>query len=89
MQLCGVLEVKCPFNCKDKYFLLVANDNSNFLYENDNEELKLKTGHAYYYQVQMRIKFAHAQYCDFLVWITSCLATGISLAWCVTPTWSH
>ena len=65
----GVLEVKCPFSCKDKSFQTVANDNSNFfLYEDDNEELKLKTNHAYYYQVQMQMKFAHAQYYDFLVW---------------------
>ena len=38
------------------------------MYEDDNEELKLKRNHAYYYQVQMQMKFAHAQYCDFLVW---------------------
>ena len=65
----GILEAKCPFTCKDKDFLSVANDNSKyFLYEDDNEELKLKTDHAYYFQVQMQMKFAYAQYCDFLVW---------------------
>ena len=26
----GVLEVKCPFSCKDKDFQSVANSNSNF-----------------------------------------------------------
>lgn len=65
----GVLEVKCLFTCKDKDFQSVVNDNSNFLlYEDSNEELQLKTNHAYYYQVQMQMKFAHAQYYDFLVW---------------------
>ena len=49
--------------------MTVANKNSKFyLFEDDNEELKLKTDHAYDYQVQMQMKFAHAQYCDFLVW---------------------
>ena len=37
-----------------------------YLFEDNNEELK--TDHAYYYQVQMQMKFAHAQYCSFLVW---------------------
>ena len=36
----GVLEVKCPFTCKDEDFQSVVNDNSNFfLYEDGNEGL--------------------------------------------------
>ena len=62
----GVLEVKCPFTCTDKDFLSVAMTTP--MQEDDNEELKLKIDHAYYYQVQMQMKFAHAQYCDFVVW---------------------
>ena len=40
----------------------------DFLQEDDNENINLKTDYAYYYQEQMQMKFAHTQYCDFLAW---------------------
>ena len=83
----GVLEVKCPFSCKDKEFHSVTVENSKFfLYNDDDGTLKLKRNQAYFYQVQMQIKFSQTQYCDFVVWkkddlfvehIFQCMYTGM------------
>ena len=43
----GVLEIKCPFSCKDKELHSVTDENSNFfLYSNDDGKLQLKRNHA-------------------------------------------
>ena len=39
-----------------------------FLHHNDEGTLTLKENHAYLYQVQMEMRFADPQYCDFIVW---------------------
>ena len=64
----GVLEIKCPFSCKQKSFVQLANDNSSFCLDNDNGSLTLKVDHPYYFQVQLQMKLCHVQYCDFVIW---------------------
>ena len=65
----GVIEIKCPYTCKDIEFYEVLNEHPNFfLYEDDHGSLKLKEKHQYYYQVQMQIKVCDVGYCDFVVW---------------------
>ena len=51
----GVLEIKCPFSCKNKS-LAEAIDSDG--------QLCL----TYFYQVQAQIKLTNACYCDFVVW---------------------
>ena len=64
----GVLEIKCPYTCKNKEIHEVASEHSNFcLHENEDGNLKLKENHQYFYQVQMQIKFCNVDYCDFVV----------------------
>ena len=63
----GVLEIKCPYSCKDKPFEHRAEEQSFFL-ENVSGDLVLKKNHAYYYQVQLQIKLYGTRYCDFIVW---------------------
>ena len=63
----GVLEIKCPYSCKDKPFEHRAEEQSFFL-ENVSGNLVLKKNHAYYYQVQLQIKLYGTRYCDFIVW---------------------
>ena len=65
----GVIEIKCPFSCSEKCIQLNAVENPNFfLHQNDDGALTLKQNHAYFYQTQMQMKFADAQFCDFIVW---------------------
>ena len=64
----GVLEIKCPFSCKDKGFAKVASENPSFFLVDDDGHLQLKEDHAYYYQVQLQMKLCRVQYCDFVAW---------------------
>ena len=63
----GVLEVKCPFTCKDQSFLNASKERF-FLHQQSNGILTLDTNHTYYYQVQAQIELCGAKYCDFVVW---------------------
>ena len=64
---CGVLEVKCPYRCKDKSFL-EASKESTFFLVSKSESMALDTSHAYYYQVQAQIKLCGANFDDFIGW---------------------
>ena len=63
----GVLEIKCPFSCKDKSFI-EASAESRFYLKHTNGKFTLNTTHAYYYQIQAQIRFCGAKYGDFVVW---------------------
>ncbi|XP_065894857.1 uncharacterized protein [Dysidea avara] len=63
-----VLEIKCPFSCKNKAFSEAILDNSSFFLEDDNGRLALKEDHMYYYQIQLQMKLCHMQHCDFVAW---------------------
>ena len=64
----GVLEVKCPYSCRDKSFLEKTGESRFFLKQDSDGKLLLDVSHAYYYQVQAQLKFCCADYCDFVVW---------------------
>ena len=65
-----IVGVKCPKRAEDKSFRDLASKTSSgssstfFL----DEELKLKTTHAYYTQVQCQLACTGAKFCDFVVW---------------------
>ena len=63
----GVVEIKCPFSCRDKTFLEATGD-KNFLEVHVDGSHHLKQIHAYYHQVQAQIKFFEGLYCNFVVW---------------------
>ena len=63
----GVLEIKCPFRCKEKSFEDAASQKS-FCLEEDNGDLRLKVDHTYYYQVQLQMKICYVEYADFVLW---------------------
>ena len=50
----GTLEIKCPFQCKEKLFEELAQNQSPFCLEMESGSLKLKNDHPYYYQVNFR-----------------------------------
>ena len=64
----GVLEIKCPYSCKDKTFTDAAQQTSFCLQENEDGSLKLKQHHYYYYQIQMQMMPCHVEYGEFVVW---------------------
>lgn len=64
---CGVIEVKCPFSCRDRSFLQATED-SNFCLEHSEEGFALKRKHTYFYQVQLQMKLCDVNYCDFVIW---------------------
>ena len=67
----GVVEVKCPYRCKDKSFKEASEESTFCLSCDADGKFELRTGHAYYYQVQLQMKLCEAGYCDFVVWSPS------------------
>ena len=63
----GVVEIKCPYSCRDKTFLETTREKCSFLELVDGKQ-QLKRNHTYYYQVQAQMKFCQCLYCDFVAW---------------------
>ena len=61
----GVLEIKCPFRCKEASFKEAATQ-ASFCLEEDNDSLRLKEDHTYYYQVQLQMKICQVDSADFV-----------------------
>ena len=61
-----LVEVKCPFTAKDS---MINETTVSFLELIDNE-LRLKTDHDYYYQVQGQLMCSDRKLCDFVVYTT-------------------
>ena len=68
-ECCGqrVVEVKCPFSCRNKSFLEATSEPSFFL-QDVNGSLSLNREHAYYYQIQLQMKICGTKCGDFVVW---------------------
>ena len=64
----GILEIKCPYSCRERSFKEVAKENDpDFCLEHGL--LSLKKEHSYYYQVlQLQMQLCLVNYCDFVVW---------------------
>ena len=61
----GVLEVKCPFRCRDKSFQEASKESTFFLVDNSGN-MAVDTSRANYYQVQAQIKLCGANFGDFV-----------------------
>ena len=64
----GVLEVKCPYSCRDKSLAEASSDSNSCLEMQLDGVMTLKKTHTYFYQVQAQIKLCNAKFCDFVVW---------------------
>lgn len=62
----GILEVKCPFNAKNKTIVEALEDTKFCLFMNSGC-ISLKDTHDYYYQVQGQLLVTGAAFCDFIV----------------------
>ena len=64
----GVIEVKCPYSCKQKSIEQRTEDSQFFLKQDEKGDLCLDLYHTYYFQAQAQLKFCSASYADFVVW---------------------
>ncbi len=65
----GVIEVKCPFACRERSFLKASEDSPTFcLVSYGDGKFKLKRKHAYFYQFQLQMKICKVEYGDFVIW---------------------
>ena len=67
---CGkrVLEVKCPYRCKDLTIKELSKDTSFCLESLSDDTFSLQLDHNYYYQVQLQMKICEVNICHFVVW---------------------
>ena len=63
----GLIEIKCPYSCKEKLPDKDEIPPSHCMDFTDGKWL-LKRNHAYYYQVQCQLNVCQLDYCDFIVW---------------------
>lgn len=64
----GIVEIKCPASIKDMTpEEAFENKKLNFMILIDGN-LKLKTTHSYYFQVQGQLEISERNYCYFVVW---------------------
>lgn len=64
----SIVEIKCPASIKD-FTPQEAFENKKLNFMNFIDgELKLKTSHDYYYQIQGQLHITERKYCYFVVW---------------------
>ena len=63
----GLVEVKCPFVCRDTSFADAAKT-STFCLKSTSEGLCLRCKLAYHYQIITQLFVTKAAYCDLVVW---------------------
>ena len=65
----SIVEVKCPYKCRDNTFQALAETDQNFcLQVVEGGGLELDQDHDYYYQVQGMLNMMDRQNCYFAVW---------------------
>lgn len=64
-----VIEIKCPFKCTQKPIRdLALNDPAFCIRIDEDGSYRLKTDHAYYYQIQLQMRLTEIPYCYFFVY---------------------
>ena len=65
----GVLEIKCPFSCRNICFTEASRDDPQFCLTIEKDScFELKNTHEFYYRVQAQMKLTGVSYCDFVAW---------------------
>ena len=67
----GIVEIKCPFTARNMKISTACQDIADFCLENNNGEIKLKTNHDYYTQIQGQLMITGCDFCEFIVF-TQC-----------------
>ena len=66
-----LLEIKCPFSCKDEGLESVLEGKKLPYLVRDGENLRLKPRHTYYGQVQMMLELLDLDSCDLCIYVKS------------------
>ena len=65
----GIVEVKCPYSCRDMPLKSACEKRSFCLQVDDTgHDLSLKRQHAYFYQIQLQLYVTECTWCDLVVW---------------------
>ena len=67
---CGIIEIKCPYACRNMSVIEACSKIKPFYCEIENGDIKLKKNHQYYYQVQGAMGIVGVEWCDFIIWTT-------------------
>ncbi len=67
-QLCGCIEIKCPFSAREKSIADACSQSQFFCKRDSSNKISLKRTHNYYYQVQGQLAVLNLPWCDFVVW---------------------
>lgn len=66
---CGIMEIKCPFSCRNLTIHEAIETVNNFLLvRSDNGLVTLRTNHPYYAQVQGQLLITGTDFCEFVVY---------------------
>lgn len=65
-----VIEIKCPFKCKEKCPTELAKTDNKFcmFYDKSDNKYYLKRDHDYYYQIQLQMLLSKREACYFMVY---------------------
>ena len=67
--MAGILEIKCPYSAANFSVREACQKLDDFYcYIDDNKEIKLRTNHAYYYQIMGTMGITSASFCDVVIW---------------------
>ena len=70
-RIVGVVEIKCPYSCRNASFLDRCRTAKSFCLEFVDNEYCFRRKHAYYYQIQFQMYVTGAKLADFVVWSAS------------------
>ena len=66
----GTIEIKCPYSARNMSVRDGCQSVKSFACEILDGQVRLKTSHPYYYQIQGAMAIAGVEWCDFIVWTT-------------------
>ena len=64
----GIVEIKCPFSCRNRSFADVAGEKGKFCLEKFEGSWCLHLSHYYNAQLQVQLFVTQAKFCHFVVW---------------------
>ena len=73
--LSGIIEIKCPYSAANLTVREACEKLDNFYCYIDDNDIKLKTKHVYFYQVLGTMAIGNASFCHFIIWTPKLMET--------------
>lgn len=67
-EVCGCIEVKCPFSVRDSTISDACMKPQFFCTKDEKGIIAVKRSHNYFYQIQGQLAVLKLPWCDFIVW---------------------